>query len=178
MLEKDVFFELGIVLREFFVFEGFGDFIFEVRSNFVYVFFGVKNFLDVVLVLGRIILVKGRLFVFLFEFGVSKFIVGFFFEVMKCRFGIRSVINICYGKNVERVLKMVRFKIVKVKIGGMNEGDVMRVIVVFFEKGVYDVIIDEGGEGVELFVYIFGGIFFEVLRKVEKLIEVFRGDVL
>ncbi|BAD86386.1 predicted transcription regulator, fused to C-terminal uncharacterized domain [Thermococcus kodakarensis KOD1] len=175
--EKDVLSELGIALRELLALEGFGDLIPEVRSNFAYALPGAKNPSDVASVPGRITLVKGRPFALPPEFGASKFTAGLLLEVMKRRPGIRSVINIRYGKNVERALKMVRFKTAKVKTGGMNEGDAMRAIAAPFEKGVYDAIIDEGGEGVEPLVYIFGGTPFEVLRKVEKLIEVLRGDV-
>ncbi|WP_367883259.1 thiamine-phosphate synthase family protein [Thermococcus peptonophilus] len=60
----------------------------------------------------------------------------------------------------------------------MDEADAMRILAAPFEKEVHDAIIDEGGEGVEPLVYIFGRTPFEVLRKVEKLIGgVLRGEV-
>lgn len=126
--EKDVLSELGIALRELLALEGFGDLIPpEVRSNFAYALPGAKNPSDVASVPGRITLVKGRPFALPPEFGASKFTAGLLLEVMKRRPGIRSVINIRYGKNVEGgALKMVRFKTAKVKTGGMNEGDAMR----------------------------------------------------
>ncbi|MBP1911231.1 thiamine-phosphate synthase family protein [Thermococcus stetteri] len=174
--EKDVLSELGIALRELLALEGFGGLIPEVRSNFAYALPEAKTPSDVASVPGRITLVKGRPFALPPEFGASKFTAGLLLEVMKRRPAIRSVVNIRYGDDVEKALEKAGFKVVRVRTGGMEEADAVKALAAPFEKEVYDAVIDEGGEGVEPLVYIFGGTPFEVLRKVEKLIEVLRGD--
>jgi predicted fused transcriptional regulator/phosphomethylpyrimidine kinase/predicted transcriptional regulator len=173
--EKDVLFELGLALRELLALDGFGDLIPEVRSNFAYALPGARTPSDVASVPGRITLAKGRPFALPPEFGASRFTAGLLIEVIKYRPEIRSVINVRYGEDVEMALEKAGFKAARVKTGGMSDAEAMDVLAAPFQREVYDAIIDEGGEGVEPLVYIFGRTPFEVLRKVEKLIKALGG---
>ena len=144
----------------------------EVRSNFVYAVGGAEDTGDVAAIPGRITAVKGRAFALPPEFGASKFMAGIVLEVMKFRPEIRSVINLRYGEDVENALELAGFKVARVRTGGLDERDAMAEIARPFREAQYDVVVDEGGKGVEPLVYVFGRNPMEVVDKVRKLLEV------
>ena len=151
--------------------ETFSDLIPEVRSNFAYALPSPRSVSEVAAIPGRITSVRGKLFALPPEFGVSRFTAGILLELAKLRPEIRSVINIRYGADVERALSSAGFKFARVRTGGLNEEDAIREIVRPFESGLYDAVIDEGGEGVEPLVYIFGKDPLEVVDKIRRLVK-------
>ena len=152
-------------------FDVFSDLIPEVRSNFAYALPSPGSISEVAAVPGRITSVRGRLFALPPEFGVSRFTAGILVELARFEPEIRSVINIRYGEDVEEALSKAGFKVARVRTGGLGEDDAIREIVRPFETGLYDAVIDEGGEGVEPLVYVFGKDPLEVVDKIKRLLK-------
>ena len=150
---------------------GFSELIPEVRSNFAYSLPSPKSISEVAAVPGRITSVRGKLFALPPEFGVSRFTAGILLELSAIRPELRSVINIRYGEDVEAALSKAGFSFTRVRTGGLSGGEAIREIVRPFKSGVYDAIIDEGGEGVEPLVYVFGRDPLEVVDKIRRLVE-------
>ncbi len=151
--------------------EAFSELIPEVRSNFAYALPLPRGISEVAAVPGRITSVRGKLFALSPEFGVSRFTAGILLELSRLRPEIRSVINIRYGRDVEAALSKGAFSFTKVRTGDLSEEDALKEIVKPFETAVYDAIIDEGGEGVEPLVYVFGKNPLEVVDKIRRLLK-------
>jgi predicted fused transcriptional regulator/phosphomethylpyrimidine kinase/predicted transcriptional regulator len=166
--------ELSLALRELLSLEGFSGLIPEVRSNFAYALPEAKGLEDVAAVPGRITLVKGRPYALPPEFGASRFTAGLVLEVMKVRPTLRSVLNIRFGKDVLEALKEAGLRFTRVSTGGLSRDESFKVIAGAFKESPWDAIVDEGGEGVEPGVYIFGISPLNVVGKVRKLLEVLR----
>lgn len=161
---------LSIALKRLVSLNGFGDLIPEVRSNFAYSVASPIGPEDVAAVPGRITLAKGKPYFLPPEFGASRFTAGILVEVGKVRPEVRSVLNVRYGEDVERALESLGFKTARVKTEGLSEEEAIKRIAGPFSADFYDVVVDEGGHGVEPLVYIFGRDPFEVLEKVERLL--------
>ncbi len=144
----------------------------EVRSNFVYSIEDPKNFNDVAAIPGRITAVGGRAFALPPEFGASKFMAGLIIRISKTRKDVRSAINIKYDERIEKALKKAGLKVMRVKTGGMSREEAIERIVRTFLGTDSDAVIDEGGEGVEPLVYIFGRNPMEVVDKIKRILEV------
>lgn len=151
--------------------EKFPSLIPEVRSNIAYSLPSPKSVDDVAAVPGRITAVKGKAFALPPEFGASGFTAGILVELSRIRPEIRSVLNIRYGSDVEEALGKAGLKVGRVKTGGLSELEAVRAIAAMFEETEYDVIIDEGGVGIEPLVYIFGRSPLEVVEKLKRLEE-------
>lgn len=162
--------KLAIVLKRLTSLNGFGDLIPEVRSNFAYAVASPLDSEDVAAVPGRITLAKGKPYSLPPEFGASRFTAGILVEVGKVRPEVRSVLNVRYGRDVERALEGLGFKTARVKTEGLSEEEAIKKIAGPFSMDFYDVVVDEGGHGVEPLVYIFGRDPFEVLEKIEHLL--------
>ena len=151
--------------------ETFSDLIPEVRSNFAYAMPSPRSSSEVAAIPGRITSVRGKLFALPPEFGVSRFTAGILVELAKLRPEIRSVINLRYGEDVENALSNAGFKFARVHTGGLGKEDAIREIVRPFKTDLYDAVIDEGGEGVEPLVYVFGKDPLEVVDKIKRLLK-------
>ncbi|ASJ06022.1 thiamine-phosphate synthase family protein [Thermococcus pacificus] len=162
---------LNLALAELAKLEGFPSLIPEVRSNFAYALPSPRGPEDVAAVPGRITTARGRIFALPPEFGASRFTAGVLVELGKLAPGIRSVLNIRYGDDVEEAMEMAGFRAARVKTGGLSEKEAVKSIAEVFESETYDAVVDEGGPGVEPVVYIFGEDPFEVVDKVKKLVE-------
>ncbi|WP_297463657.1 thiamine-phosphate synthase family protein [Thermococcus sp.] len=147
----------------------------EVRSNFAYSLPSPRGPEDVAAVPGRITTAKGRIFALPPEFGASSFTAGILVELGKLAPGIRSVLNVRYGDDMEMAMAKAGFKVARVKSGGLPDREAVRLIASPFKTGSYDAVIDEGGLGVEPLVYIFGRNPFEVVDKLRKLVEALGG---
>ncbi|MDV3102975.1 thiamine-phosphate synthase family protein [Thermococcus waiotapuensis] len=167
--------KLSLALRRLISLQDFGGLIPEVRSNFAYSVQSPSGPEDVAAVPGRITLAKGKPYALPPEFGASRFTAGILVRVGKLRPEVRSVLNIRYGDDVERALKLFGFKLARVSTAGLEEREAMKKIASPFSSEMYDVVIDEGGHGVEPVVYIFGRDPFEVVDKVERLLQVLGG---
>ncbi len=167
---SDVLRSLQIALRD--ILGVIASLIPEVRSNFVYAARGAEGIEDVAAVPGRITAVKDRAFALPPEFGASRFMAEIILKLGKVRPEVRSVINVRYGGEVEEAIKKAGLSMVKVKTGGMDEEKATEEIARPFMEKPYDVVIDEGGRGVEPLVYVFGRNPMEVVEKVKKLLEV------
>ena len=164
--------ELALALRELLSLDDFSRLIPEVRSNFAYAPPEAKKPEDVAAVPGRITLVKGRPHALPPEFGASRFTASLIIEVMGRRPSVRSVLNIRHGEDVENALRRAGLSFTRVKTGGLPEEDAVRAIAEAFEERVWDAVIDEGGEGVEPVVYVFGRNPLDVVGKVRKILGV------
>lgn len=162
---------LNAALSELAKMEAFPGLIPEVRSNFAYALPSVRGIEDVAAVPGRITAVKGKPFALPPEFGASTFTAGILVELARIRPEIRSVLNIRYGGDVEEAIERCGFKVARVKTGGLGERDAVKTIAEVFRNGVYDIVIDVGGFGVEPLVYIFGETPFDVVEKLKRLVE-------
>lgn len=167
---REILEALELALRKLLRMKGFGDLIPEVRSNFAYSLPAPKGKDDVAAIPGRITLVKGHPHALSPEFGASSFTSGILVELGRIRPEIRSVLNIRHGKDVEEAIEAVGLKAVRVR-SGPSKGDSIIAIVYPFKERAYDVVIDEGGHGLEPGVYIFGVDPFDVLRKLELVIK-------
>lgn len=165
--------KLSIALNALLKLEGFAGLLPEVRSNFAYALPSPVLKEDVAAVPGRITLAKGKPFALPPEFGASSFTAGILLEVAKKLPEIRSVINIRYGEDIEKALKELGFKVARVRTGGLSEEEAIKRIASVFDD-LYDAVVDEGGEGVEPVVYVFGRDPLEVVEKVKKILEVLR----
>ncbi|ASJ00014.1 thiamine-phosphate synthase family protein [Thermococcus gorgonarius] len=168
--------KLSLALRRLTALQNFGELIPEVRSNFAYSVQSPLGPEDVAAVPGRITLAKGKPYALPPEFGASRFTAGILVEVGKLRPEVRCVLNIRYGEDVERALKLLRFKVARVSTEGLEEREAVKKIASPFSIDLYDVVIDEGGHGVEPVVYIFGRDPFEVVDKIERLLRVLGGE--
>jgi len=164
--------ELSLALRELLSLEDFSGLIPEVRSNFVYAPPKAEKVEDVAAIPGRITLVKGRPYALPPEFGASKFTASLILEVMKRRPSIRSVLNLRHGEDVEEALKRSGLSFIRVRTSGLSEEGAVRKIAETFEGKAWDAVIDEGGEGVEPVVYVFGRNPLEVVGKVRRILGV------
>ncbi len=162
---------LNLALGELERIGSFPSLIPEVRSNFAYALPSPRGPEDVAAVPGRITTAKGRVFALPPEFGASSFTAGILVELGKLAPGIRSVLNVRYGDDVEGAMTKAGFKVARVRSGGLPEREAVKLIASPFKTEAYDAVIDEGGLGVEPVVYIFGGNPFEVVDKLKKLVE-------
>ncbi|EEB74040.1 thiamine-phosphate synthase family protein [Thermococcus sp. AM4] len=163
--------ELAVALKRLVGMEGFRELIPEVRSNFAYALPSPEGPEDVAAVPGRITIAKGKPYALPPEFGASRFTAGILVNVGRVRPEIRSVLNVRYGGEIMEALERLGLRIARVKTEGMSEEEAMALIARPFADDLYDVVVDEGGHGVEPVVYIFGRNPFDVLRKVELLIN-------
>jgi predicted fused transcriptional regulator/phosphomethylpyrimidine kinase len=168
--------ELALALRRLLEIEGFERLIPEVRSNFAYALHAPSSNGDVVAVPGRITVVKGKPFALPPEFGVSNFTAGLLIEVGKVRPEVRSVLNIRAGEDVETDLGMAGLMVARVKTGGLPEEEGIKRIAEVFRDAPYDAVVDEGGQGVEPMVYIFGEGPFDVVDKLRKLVGAIENE--
>ncbi|NJE03986.1 thiamine-phosphate synthase family protein [Thermococcus sp. MV11] len=161
---------LNLALGELAKIRGFPSLIPEVRSNLAYALPSPRGPEDVAAVPGRITAAKGRIFYLPPEFGASHFTAGILVELASIRPEIRSVLNIRHGGDVETALGRAGFKVCRVRTGGLEENEAVRVIAGALGERPCDAVIDEGGPGVEPLVYIFGESPMEVVEKVRRLI--------
>ncbi len=163
--------KLSIALGSLLSLEGFWALIPEVRSNFAYALPSPAGPGDVAAVPGRITLAKGKPYALPPEFGASSFTAGILVEIGKFRPEVRSVLNVRYGRDVEEAIKSAGFEVARVRTGGMGREEAVREIARAFLRKNPDVVVDEGGHGVEPLVYVFGADPLEVVEKVKRLIE-------
>ncbi|ANF22226.1 thiamine-phosphate synthase family protein [Thermococcus piezophilus] len=162
---------LNLALNELLRNEAFPSLIPEVRSNFAYSLPNPGGSEDVAAIPGRITAVKGKAFALPPEFGASSFTAGILVELGKVRLEVRSVLNIRYGSDIELALERAGFKVARVKTGGLEEDEAVKIIADAFRDGTHDAVVDEGGFGVEPVVYLFGRDPFEVVEKLKRLVN-------
>jgi len=163
--------QLTSALRALENLDGFSRLIPAVRSNFVYAPEMPTGIDDVAAVPGRITSVRGKVFALPPEFGASRFTASLVLEVMRKVPELRSVINIRYGRDVEAAIQRAGFSVMRTRTGGMSDGEAVRAIAGLFDAP-HDAVIDEGGEGVEPMVYVFGKDPLEVVEKVKAILGV------
>ena len=163
--------ELAVALKRLVEMDGFKELIPEVRSNFAYALPSPKGPEEVAAVPGRITIAKGKPYALPPEFGASRFTAGVLVEVGRLRPEVRSVLNVRYSDRIREALRRLNFRVARVKTEGMPEDEAIKEIARPFADALYDVVVDEGGHGVEPLVYIFGRDPFDVLKKVELLIN-------
>lgn len=164
--------ETKIAVRELLSLPGFSKLIPEVRSNLAYAPANARTPEEVIAIPGRITLVKGRPYALPPEFGASRFTASLILAVSKKNPEVRSVLNLRLDKSVEEAIKKSGLKFKKVKTGGLSDEDAITVISALFEDNKLDAVLDEGGEGIEPLVYIFGSDPLDVVDKVKKILEV------
>ncbi len=162
--------KLSLALRSLLELDEFAKLIPEVRSNFAYTLPSPRGPEDVAAVPGRITIAKGKPYALPPEFGASSFTSGVLVELAESQPGIRSVLNIRYNEGVMVALKKAGFHTATVRTGGMEQENAITEIVRPFASGIYDLVIDEGGHGVEPMLYVFGRDPFEVVEKLKMLI--------
>ncbi|CAD5245058.1 thiamine-phosphate synthase family protein [Thermococcus camini] len=169
-LRSEILEVLNMALNELLRDEKFPSLIPEVRSNFAYSLPSPRGIEDVAAIPGRITAAKGKAFALPPEFGASGFTASILVKLAEVRPGIRSVLNIRYGPDIESALTAAGFTIGKVKTGGLSEEEAVRAIADVFRQDAYDAVVDVGGLGVEPLVYIFGETPFDVVEKLKRLV--------
>jgi len=164
--------EMKLALGELLSLPGFSGLIPEVRSNLAYAPRGAKSPADVIAIPGRITLVKGRPYALPPEPGASKFTASLILAVTERNPEIRSVINVRLDAKIKKALSKANLNVVWVKTGGMSDEEAIDVVAKLFEEKTWDVVLDEGGEGVEPLVYIFGRDPLDIVKKVKVILEV------
>ncbi|WP_456421869.1 thiamine-phosphate synthase family protein [Thermococcus sp.] len=164
--------EMKLALRELLSLPGFSGLIPEVRSNLAYAPPGAKSPADVIAIPGRITLVKGRPYALPPEPGASKFTASLILAVTERNPEIRSVINVRLDAKIKKALSKANLNVVQVKTGGMSDEEAIDVMAKLFEEKTWDAVLDEGGEGVEPLVYIFGRDPLDTVKKVKAILGV------
>lgn len=132
----------------------------EVSVNIACVAGSAESPADVVAVPGRIVKVRGRARAMLPpESGASRHLSNVLLIVKGSRPDIRACMNIRYDKKVGQILKRLRLRTIEIGDYGLSgkedpTADALRRRLESY-TGTFDVIVDEGGNGIEPNTYLF-----------------------
>jgi len=133
----------------------------EVFTNIVMALKDAKGVADVAGIPGRLVRIRGRVTALMDpEFGVSSHLAKVLLAVMKVNSNIRSAINLKYNDSVLKIIKKLNLKYMVLHRDPNYKGKEDQLIA-FAEAAVrkgdgwLDVIIDEGGFGIEPNAYFF-----------------------
>ncbi|MCS7097943.1 MAG: hypothetical protein NZ922_03065 [Candidatus Methanomethyliaceae archaeon] len=146
----------------------------EVFSNVVMAIEGARNISDVAGVPGRIVRFRGKAKALLDpEFGVSGHLGKVLLKVMKINPNLRASINITYNEYVRLAIERLGLKtyIFKRDMDKKDEQELLDFIEDLAKKNVgwVDVIVDEGGFGIEPNTYLFGTTAVEVADRAVRI---------
>ena len=135
---------------------------------------------DVIAVPGRIVKVRASAKAMLQpEFGASGHMARVLLLARERMRGARAVINVRYDGRMERVLKRLGLR--QLRIGGYAQAgpgdptvDALAAALAK-ERRQFDVIVDTGGTGIEPDVYLFGGDAVEVARLAQKVAKLYSA---
>ncbi|MEM3522603.1 MAG: thiamine-phosphate synthase family protein, partial [Candidatus Bathyarchaeia archaeon] len=160
--------------------EKFAKLIPEVQVNIVSAIEDAKTIFDVAGIPGRIVKVRGKAQCFMKpEFGVSHHMASILLSAKESNKNIKSVMNIKYNKEIKKAIEKAGLKIhllekIKKPIESKSfealRMDQIKKIIQEIDY-VPDIIIDEGGYGIEPCAYIFGHSAVEVVKKALKIAE-------
>jgi predicted fused transcriptional regulator/phosphomethylpyrimidine kinase len=160
--------------------EKFAKLIPEVQVNIVSAIEEAKTISDVAGIPGRIVKVRGKAQCFMKpEFGVSHHMATILLSAREANKDIKSVMNIKYDKNIKKAIEKAGLKIhllekIKKPIEQKSfENFRINQIKKVIQEIDYapDVIVDEGGYGIEPCAYIFGHSAVEVVKKAFSIVD-------
>jgi XRE family transcriptional regulator, thiamine biosynthesis regulator len=150
----------------------------EVSVNVAYAPEGAKSVEDVVAIPGRIVRVKGQARSFMRpEYGASTHLAAILLEVERKHPAIRAAMNLRYDDRMSEVLGSLHVK--KLTIGHAYPTDSQDKVLGALRARLsapggseFEAVVDEGGEGVEPSLYLFGN---DAINVVRRALEIARA---
>jgi predicted fused transcriptional regulator/phosphomethylpyrimidine kinase/predicted transcriptional regulator len=152
----------------------------EVSVNVAYLPLDSTDMKDVIAVPGRIVKVKGSAKSTLPpEFGASGHMARVLLLARKRMVGVRAVINLRYDGKIEKVLKRMGLRSLRIgeysQVGRSDPTVEALAAAMVRDKRQFDVVVDTGGKGIEPNIYLFGKEPLEVARLAERVARLYSS---